>query len=184
MSAKVKNVIGGLLPSIGLMVLGILFLLGGVGTLVQVMNWVAAIVLLICGVILIIMGIVRTKSILNTSGFVGALLLLVGLAWLPVDGLKLIGFDTFLKLGILALVVLGSMFVIDSIIGFIARRSTSGCVVELVLGLVAVLLGILVLVIPAMAQAANYVVGAVLVLIGLVYLIDTLTGKLNLVVRN
>lgn len=182
MTEKTKNVLLGIIPSLGMIVLGILFLLGGVQTLINVMDWIISILAIVAGIALLVLGIVRTKTIFNTSGLFGAFVLLIGVLWLPKVVAKL-SLTLFIDLALWIIIIMGALLFIDGFLAIFIRKVKIGGVVEIIVGVVALVLGILI-VANVLKDITNYVIGALLLVFGILYLIDIiLDGKIGIVVR-
>lgn len=178
MTSKTKHILLGLIPSVALILLGVLFMIGNA---VTVIDWIISILGIAAGLAMLIIGIVRTKTIFNTTGLFGAFVLLLGILWLP----KVVGklsIALFIDLAVWIMLVLGALLFIDGFLALFIRRQKLGGVLEIVIGLAALVLGILI-VAKVITSAVNIIIGILLIVIGILYLVDILTdGKIGIVV--
>ena len=168
-----------LLEGIIYLVVGILLVVGISGN--QVIGWILSIALLIGGAAMIVAGAMVEKTLSGQSGFSAAILLTLGLILMPVDGLCQFG-AYFPALSML-MIVLGAIYLVDGIFGFISKRSLFGTLFVLVLGAVLFTFGMLLWFnVGGMMQYASLILGIVLICYSALIIFAVLAHKENLVV--
>lgn len=156
----------------------------------------------IVSIIYIVIGILFILSILNVDTllgyFIGGSLIIAGLVFVLVDVINLkylrgltIAVSTFaLGFGIammisplpfqfylsVAVVVFGALLLLNGVI-FIVRKATGAGIGMLILGAAALTFGILFLTLDDFRGYCALVFGIVLVVLGVIYLIEALSGK-------
>lgn len=168
-----------LLEGIIYLVVGILLVVGVSGN--QVIGWILSISLLIGGAAMILAGAIVEKTLSGQSGFSAAILLTFGLILMPVNGLCL--FASYFPTLSMLMIVLGAVYLVDSVFGFASKRKLFGNLFILVLGAILFTFGMLLWFnVGGMMQYASLILGIVLICYAALILVAILTHKENLVV--
>ena len=124
----------------------------------DIIKYLVGLALVVYGVFFLFRSVYDTKSFIMPFGVAGGILLGVGL---------------LTNIIFVALIVLGSLLVLDSVVKFVLHKNNAG-ITELIIGLILLVLGILFVAIPEMTSYCWIAFGVVLALYGLYNLIITL----------
>ena len=168
-----------LLEGIIYLVVGILLVVGVSGN--QIIGWILSISLLIGAAAMILTGALVEKSLSGQSGFSAAILLTLGLILMPADGLCL--FAGYFPTLSMLMIVLGAVYLVDSIFGFVNKRALFGTIFVLVLGAILFTFGMLLWFnVGGMTQYSSLILGIVLICYAALILVAALTNKEDLIV--
>lgn len=136
----------------------------------DIIKYLVGLALVVYGVFFLFRSVYDTKSFIMPFGVAGGILLGVGIATMC-DYVPLVNLLT--NIIFVALIVLGSLLVLDSVVKFVLHKNNAG-IAELIIGLILLVLGILFVAIPEMTSYCWIAFGVVLALYGLYNLIITL----------
>ncbi len=157
------------------LVIGILLCVGVSGN--AIIGWIFSITLLVAGGCLIVASLIKTKGVLSSFGMTGGILLTIGLALLPPIAL----FGAYFELISLLMIVIGSLFILDGVLGLANKRNMAGCLVILITGAILFTFGMLLWFnVGDLRRFASLILGIVLIIYAVLLLVSGLTGK-NLV---
>ncbi len=176
---KMKNK-STLISGIIYLVVGILLCVGVSGN--QVLGWLVSISLLVGAAALIISGVILEKTLIGNSGFTGGILLALGLAFMPVDGLCL--FVAYYQLISLLMIVLGALYLVDAIVGFVGKRNLIGNITIAVLGALLFTFGMLLWFnVGGMRDYASLILGILFIVYSVLLIISALTNRNILIIK-
>lgn len=162
------------------LVVGILLCVGISGN--SILGWLLSISLIVGGSALIISGIIIEKTLVGNSGFNGAILLTLGIALMPVDGLGL--FNAYFEIIALLMIVLGALYLVDSLIGFIGKRTLVANILMLILGAFLFTFGMLLWFnVGGLKQYASLILGIVFIIYSVLLLVSAFTNKNIFIVK-
>ncbi len=157
------------------LVIGILLCIGVSGN--DMLGYLFSISLLVGGAVLVLANIITTRTILGNFGLAGGIMLTLGLALLPPIAL----FKNYFELISLLMIVVGALFIGDSVLGMVNKRNMVGYVIILVIGAILFTFGMLLWFnVGNMKQFASLILGVVLIIYAALLFISGATGK-NLV---
>ena len=158
-----------------LLVLGVLFCVS-TAVAVNFLSIVIGVGLIAGGTALIVISLVKDKSLFNNFGLGGALILTLGIFFIARDALGfLFSITPFL------LIVLGSLFVIEAFLSYFANNNKNKglFVVRLIVGIAFATVGILLLTIPEFANWVGLIIGIAFILIALAAIISEFNKAKN-----
>lgn len=162
------------------LVLGILLVVGVSGN--QMIAWLLSISLLVGGAALVVAGAFSEKTLVGNLGFNGGILITLGLILLPVSGLGL--FTRYFETLSMLMIVIGALYLLDSLYGFIGKRSLAGNVIMLVLGALLFTFGMLLWFdVGGMQRFASLILGIGIIVYAVLLLISAFTKKNILIVK-
>lgn len=154
------------------LVLGILLCIGVSGN--DMIGYLLSVSMLVGAAVLIVANIIQTKSVLGNFGLAGGILLTLGLALFPPIAL----FKSYFEVISLAMIVIGALFIADSILGFANKRNTVGYIIILIIGALLFTFGMLLWFnVGDMRRFASLILGIVFIIYAVLLLISALTGK-------
>ncbi len=169
-----------LLQGILFLVLGILLCVGISGN--EVLGWLLSISMLVSGAALVTVGAIMEKTLVGNNGYSGAILITLGLALMPVRGLCL--FASYFQLISLLMIVIGALYLVDALCGFIGKRALIGNVFMLVLGALLLTFGFLLWFdVGGMMQYASLILGIAFIIYAVLLLVSALSNKNILVIK-
>lgn len=169
-----------LLRGIIYLVLGILLCVGVSGN--QVLGWLVSISLLVGAAALIISGVILEKTLIGNSGFTGGILLTLGLALMPVQGICLFG--SYYELISLLMIVLGALYLVDSIVGFVGKRNLVATICLFVIGALLFAFGMLLWFnVGGMKEYASLILGILFIVYSVLLLVAAFSNKDILVIK-
>lgn len=158
-----------------LLVLGVLFCVS-TAVAVNFLSIVIGVGLIAGGTALIVISLVKDKSLFNNFGLGGALILTLGIFFIARDALGfLFSITPFL------LIVLGSLFVIEAFLSYFANNNKNKglFVIRLIVGIAFATVGILLLTIPEFANWVGLIIGIAFILIALAAIISEFNKAKN-----
>ena len=155
-----------LVYAIVLFVLGVLFCCTN---FVDVISTIIGVVFIVAGAAFILVSLIQEKSIITGSALLGGLLIAIGIACI-VDGF----IGAILNIVIWAMIVLGAVLIVDSILRITVRKDKNMLAfgIELGLGVISFVLGMCLKFVPEFGEYVSIVLGVLLILYA-VYLILT-----------
>ena len=155
-----------------LIVLGVLFCVSLAA--LDIINIIIGAAFIVVGAVLLILEVIKNKSLVTGSGIFGGLLIAFGIA--IIIGQLLGVLVSFL---ILVLIVLGAILIVDSVLLIAVRnkKNVTGFVIELMIGIVAFVLGMCLWFIPEFQRFANLIFGIVLIFYGAYLIVDVIVRK-------
>ena len=150
-----------------LLVLGVLFCVSK-AVAVNFLSIVIGIGLIASGTALIIISLVKDKTLFNNFGMGGGLALTLGIFFIAANAL-----DFLFRITPFLLIVFGSMFLIEAFIAYFGtKKSSKGLfVLRLVVGAIFVTVGILLLTIAEFANWVSLIIGIAFILIAIAAII-------------
>lgn len=140
------------------------------------LNVFIGIVLLIAGLFSLGSCMFLKRTTMAPEGLVSAFIIALGVLCFIED-------LHFIELIILFMIVLGSIFLADGLLGLsVFKRRTVPMVTEMVIGVFAFVLGMCLWFIPSFGKFAEIVMGAILIIAGLFYLVSALYPKAYIVI--
>lgn len=162
------------------LVLGILFVVGVSGN--SMIGWMISISLLVGGVAMIAGGAITEGTLVGNLGFNGGVLLTLGLILMPVSGLNL--FSKYFEVLCMLMIVMGSLYLLDALFGFVGKRATVGNVVMLILGILLLTFGLLLWFdVGGMQHLASLFLGIGMIVYAVLLLISAISGKNVIIVK-
>lgn len=136
----------------------------------DIIKYLVGLALVVYGVFFLFRSVYDTKSFVMPFGVAGGILLGVGIATMC-DYVPLI--LVLQNIIFVALIVLGSLLVLDAVIKFVLHRNNAG-ITELIIGVILLVIGILFVAIPDMQTYCWIAFGVVLAIYGLYSLVMTI----------
>ncbi len=169
-----------LIQGIIYLVLGILLCVGVSGN--TLLGWLISISLLTAGACFIVAGVIIEKSFIGSNGYSGAILLTLGLALLPVSPFAL--FTGYFQLIALLMIVLGALYLLDSLSGFMNKRFMTANVIMLVLAALLLTFGFLLWFnVGGLQQYASLILGIVFIIYAVLLIVSAITNKKLIVIK-
>lgn len=154
------------------LVVGILFCCSNaMGT--EALSIIGGIVFIAVGAFAILSGIVVERRTFGATGIGGAFMLAFGIFFIVANVMGQYLF-TFLPL---LLIVLGCVILVDALLAILSKENIMSVILELVIGLVALVLGICLWCIDDFRTAAGIVLGIVLIVYAVILVIEALSSK-------
>lgn len=161
-----------LIEAVVILVVGILFCCSNaMGT--EALSIIGGIVFITMGSFAILSGIVLERRIFGPSGIGGAFMLAFGIFFIVAN---VMGQYLFMFLPLL-LIVLGAVILVDALLAILGKDNATSIVLELAIGVVALVLGICLWCIDDFRQAAGIVLGIVLIIYAIILVIEALSSK-------
>lgn len=153
------------IESLVLIILGILFACSfSVG---DILDYSLGALLLIFAIFELVLSIVKRKSVISVEGLFAAF---AGSLAIICFSKKI--FNSFFNdFAIWFLIVLGSLIILNAIYGFIVKRNTFICVVELAIGVVSLTLGLLLYFLDDFRKYSSIVFGVIFIVLGIALLV-------------
>ena len=163
-----ENKYGKLIIAVICIVVGILFCCSLVAEAVQVLSYIIGAVLIVIGLVAIISIAIKKQSLLSVTGLLGAIFLGLGIATMVLNA---VGF--VLACIPFLLISLGALAITDAFLLKFQRKekNTLAFVIELVIGVIFLLFGILLLTVDVFDGYAGLIFGLALIVYGLFTLI-------------
>ena len=155
-----------------LLVLGILFCVSVAA--LDIVNIIIGVGFIVAGGVLLVAELVKNKSISTSIGLFGGILVAFGVAIIVLNWLGALA-----TLVVIALMVLGALYVVDSVllIAWRDKKNWKGFAIEFAIGAVAFTVGMCLWFVPEFGEFANLVFGIILILYGLYLLVDAFLKK-------
>ena len=165
---KTEKGYGGIIKAIICIVIGILFCCSLVGEAIEVLSYIVGAVLIVIGLVAIITTAVKKQSLLSITGLLGAIFLGLGIATIVLNA---VGF--ILACIPFLLISLGALAITDAFLMKFVRKEKNiiAFVIELVIGVVFFVFGILLLTVDVFDGYAGLIFGLALIVYGLLTLI-------------
>jgi len=175
MSTRTSNI----LKAIVFLVLGILLCCSIINPS-EMLNWMIAISLLIAGTILIASSLALTRALVTDLGVSGGFLVAVGVYMIPSVGGG-IGWDRIIAI---TMMVIGTIFILDAIIGFFTlKNETVRNVIVLIFGCAIFAIGICLWLISEFTKFAGLMLGIFFIIYSVFSLISLIIKKDLIVVQ-
>lgn len=169
-----------LIQGIIYLVLGILLCVGISGN--TLLGWLVSVSLLTAGACFIVAGVILEKTFIGGNGYSGAILLTLGLALLPVPAFSL--FTGYFQLIALLMIVLGALYLLDSLVGFMNKRFMTANVIMLVLAALLLTFGFLLWFnVGGLQQYASLILGIIFIIYAVLLIVSAITNKKLIVVK-
>ena len=168
-----------ILKTVLFMVLGILLCCSVIDPN-SLMNWMIAAAFLAGGIVFLLASLVVSHSLMTDSGLMGGLLLALGIFFLPsLPGGQLINWMGGISM---IMMVLGAIFLADSVLGFVYRRKLMGNIVVLITGAAMFTIGICLWLIEEFQDFAGLMLGIFFIVYSVILLSSLVTKKDILVI--
>ena len=163
-----ENKYGKLIIAVICIVVGILFCCSLVAEAVQVLSYIIGAVLIVIGLVAIISIAIKKQSLLSVTGLLGAIFLGLGIATMVLNA---VGF--VLACIPFLLISLGALAITDAFLLKFQRKEKNilAFVIELVIGVIFLVFGILLLTVDVFDGYAGLIFGLALIVYGLFTLI-------------
>ena len=154
-----------------LLVIGVLFCVSMAMGL-SVLSIILGVSLIVAGSIIVILSLVKDKSVLSPIALGGLLALALGIFFIAANAV-----DYIFRLVPFVLIVFGTGLFVDAFLGYFARNEKfiAPFVIKLVVGAIIVVVGVLLLTVEGFADYVALIVGICLILIAIVNLVIEFT---------
>ena len=159
----------GIITAMVYIILGVLFIVALIDVN-TILSYIVGIALMVAALVFIIIDLLAVKEITANTIVTSSFLMAVGL----VVVIYKLAFIQYLSMLVL---VLGALLIIEGIIWLVKKKAMYASIAVLVLGAVALTFGICFFAIDGFERYCTLVLGIVLVVLGVIYLIEAISGK-------
>lgn len=146
----------------------------------SMINWIISIAFLLGGTFLLCFSLATLHSLLTDTGISAALVIALGIFFLPaLPGSLQIDWMGGISM---VMMVVGALFMVESLIGFARKRSLASNLIILIFGAVAFTLGICLWLIESFREYSGLMLGILFILYSVCIMISLITKKDILVI--